>query len=106
MKRGLEKHGFNVDGFTDPLQALKSFRANHYYQIVTDIRMPIMNGFEFARAIYAKDQSANICFLTSFEILEDEAKKVFSSLPSHCFVKKPITPSELANHIRSRDLDS
>src|SRR5262245_52478459 len=101
MKRGLEKHDFVVDAFSDPKQALEQFSSGQYLQIIADIRMPKMNGFEFAREIWAKDPNANICFLTSFEIFEDEAKKIFSHLNSHCFITKPITAKDLAQHIRN-----
>jgi CheY-like chemotaxis protein len=52
VKQILQKYGFkNVFAFTDPLLALEHFRINHkdYFLIISDIRMPIMNGFEFVR---------------------------------------------------------
>jgi hypothetical protein len=58
-----------------------------------------MNGFELARRIWSIDANADVCFLTSLEIHESEAKKVFSSLKNHCFVKKPVTASLLAKHL-------
>jgi len=106
MKRGLEQHGFIVDGFTDPHQALDHYKPKYYGRIITDIRMAQMSGFDLARAIFAKDPNAKFCFLTSFEILEDEAKRVFSNLPSYCFIKKPIAPSALAKHIKAHEQPS
>jgi DNA-binding response OmpR family regulator len=42
----LQKSGFEVSSFNDPLLALQSFKP-HYYDLVTlDIKMPKMNGFE------------------------------------------------------------
>lgn len=99
LKTGLESQGFRVDVFNDPNAALENFKPDHYDRIITDVRMPSMNGFELARRIWAIDASADICFLSSFEIYEEEAKKVFSNLKDHCFVKKPIAPSQLARHI-------
>ena len=50
VKQILQKDGFkNVFAFTDPLLALEHFRINHkdYSLIMSDIRMPVMNGFQF-----------------------------------------------------------
>jgi len=101
MKAGLEQYGFSIDGFTNPQQALDHFKPGYYDRIITDIRMPVMSGFDFARTVIAKDPSAQICFMTSFEIHDDEARKVFSNLPSYCFIKKPITANALAKHIKA-----
>jgi DNA-binding LytR/AlgR family response regulator len=59
-----------------------------YSRIVLPSRMPGINGFELARAIWRQDESAQICFLTAFEIYEQEAKAVFKDFKTHCFVKK------------------
>ena len=99
MKIGLEKAGYSVDVYNDPKRALDNFKPNYYDRIISDIRMPSMNGFELARKIWAIDSSADICFLSSFEIHENEAKKLFSNDKDHCFLKKPVTPSQLVKHI-------
>jgi two-component system response regulator ChvI len=101
LKKGLELEGFTVDIYNDPQAALDSFKPDTYDQIILDIRMPGMTGFELARAIWAQDPQARVCFLSSFEIYDYEAKKVFSDLNSTCFVKKPLTPTALAVHIQT-----
>jgi DNA-binding response OmpR family regulator len=98
MKIGLEKAGYSVDVYNDPKTALDNFKSNSYDRIIADIRMPSMNGFELARKIWAIDSNADVCFL-SLEIHENEAKKVFSNHKNHCFLKKPVTPSQLVKHI-------
>ena len=47
----LIKNGFNVFGFTNPFLALEHFQMNFkdYSIILSDIRMPGMNGFEFVK---------------------------------------------------------
>lgn len=101
LKSGLQRHGFIVDAFNDPNQALTQFKPSYYDAIVLDVRMPRMTGFELAKEIWAKDPSARICFLSAFEIRENEAKMVFTNFKSHCFIKKPIMPSALIEHINS-----
>jgi two-component SAPR family response regulator len=66
--------------------------------------MPSMNGFEFARGVGAIDSGADVCFLSLFEIHEKEAKAVFSNHKDHCFVTKPVTPSQLVRHIQEHGI--
>ena len=42
---GLEHYGFQVHIFTDPFEALFNFKADYYDIIISDVRMPKMNGF-------------------------------------------------------------
>lgn len=106
MRLGLRKFGFDVDTFNDPMLALSQFKPNYYDAIILDIRMPGMSGFELARQIWAKDPDVRICFCSAFEIYENEAKKVFVGFKSHCFLKKPIMPSDLAKHIEAHILSA
>lgn len=101
MRLGLEKHGFSVDTYNNPTQVLTQFKPGYYDSIVLDVRMPGVSGFELAKAIWTKDPHARICFLSAFEIYESEAQKVFRNFKTHCFVKKPITPNKLIQHIEA-----
>jgi DNA-binding response OmpR family regulator len=100
LGRGLKARGYDVSLFQDPAQALFDYRPGKYDFHIIDIRMPGMSGFDLARQIWQQDPKATVCFLTAFEIFEDEARKVFKDLNSNCFVKKPITPSALAEHLQ------
>jgi DNA-binding response OmpR family regulator len=103
LNDGLQRHGYDVETYNDPEVAIEKYKTNVFDRVITDIRMPTMNGFELARRIWQIDAGAGICFLTSFEIHEAEAKKVFPNLKDRCFVKKPLTPSQLAQHIQQHE---
>ena len=53
IKSFLQKHGFHVYAFTDPHLALEHFQINAtiYCLIISDIKMPHMNGFEFIKKV-------------------------------------------------------
>jgi DNA-binding NtrC family response regulator len=101
LKHGLELQGFDVVSYNDPLKALSDYTKNHYDLHVFDVRMPGISGFNLARQIWLLDPMAEVCFFTSFEIYEDEAKTVFKDFKKWCFIKKPISPSALAEHIKT-----
>ena len=100
LKAGLERQGFEVDAFTNPITALQHYEPNIYDRIITDIRMPAMSGFEFARQLWAIDTQANVYFTSSFEINES-ARKMFPNLKSYCFIKKPFAATVLAKHVEA-----
>jgi len=105
LKSGLQsKGGFAVDTFNDGETSLKAF-AEHtpdYYDLVlTDIRMPKMNGFELYRRIREKNTSIPIAFITAFEINEDEFSKVMPSIKVRDFIKKPIRIPDLVERLNA-----
>ena len=106
LQEGLTYFGFKVDAFTNPEEALSEFKAGTYDAAVLDIRMPKISGFELARKLWEQDPRIQICFLTAFEIYEAEAHRVFPTMKSITFIKKPVAPSTLAKHIQSRFVEA
>ena len=70
MERGLKEYGFNVSAFTDPVRALEDFKVNcnHYNIILSDIRMPRVNGYEFVKKAKEIDKQAKIVVMSGFEV--------------------------------------
>jgi DNA-binding response OmpR family regulator len=99
IKMGLEKHGFEVDAFTDPSAAKSQFKQGIYDLLLIDIRMPRISGFDLYRELVKIDDKAKICFITAFEIYYDEFRRVFPKLKVDCFVKKPVSMEVLAELI-------
>jgi DNA-binding response OmpR family regulator len=101
IKSGLERKGFEVHTYNDPLKALGAFKPDTYDLMLIDIRMPKMNGFELYREIKKKNDKVKICFFTAFEVYYDEFRRMFPNLEVKCFIRKPITISDLVTHINS-----
>lgn len=100
LKKGLEKYGYEIDVFNDPLLALSSFRAGSYDLILLDIRMPKMDGFELYQRITQLDSKTKVCFMTAFEVYYDALKELFpDSYESVCFVRKPIAIQDFVKRI-------
>jgi DNA-binding response OmpR family regulator len=105
VKRGLESNNaFTVDTFSSgesALQAFESHPENYYDLVITDIRMPKMNGFELYRRIKEKDKSMKIAFITAFEINKEEFNKVMPSVNVIDFISKPLSVSNLITKLKS-----
>jgi DNA-binding response OmpR family regulator len=96
----LEYHGFKVDSFNDPQEALSKYKPGLYDLVVLDIKMPKMDGFELYHEIKKKDNNANVCFLTASELYYQEfRKKEYCALDRNLFIRKPIENEELVKQI-------
>ena len=96
----LEYHGFKVDSFNDPQEALSKFKPGLYDLIILDIKMPKMDGFELYHEIKKKDNNAKVCFLTASELYYEEfRKKEYCALDRNLFIQKPIDNEHLIKEI-------
>jgi DNA-binding NtrC family response regulator len=103
LKLGLLKNRFLVNAFTNPEEALQSFKSNaeSYCLMLSDIRMPTLSGIQLARKVKEVNPGVKVVLMTSFEIRDNEFSKVFPSTHVDGFVQKPIGIKDLTNKILS-----
>jgi len=102
LKIYLEIQGFQVDAFTDPVNALAQFKADYYQLLILDIKMPEMNGFELYSEIKKKDKTVKVFFLTALSEMHDYdayKKEVFPKEGERYFIAKPIENDEILKRI-------
>jgi DNA-binding response OmpR family regulator len=102
IKEGLEYHGFIVDIFSNPLEALSSFKPELYDLVLIDVKMPQMSGFEFHQELRKKatyGTEIKTCFITAYEIYFETLKNEFPELYGGCFIRKPIKIEDLVRKI-------
>ena len=98
IKTVLENQKYSVFGFTKPPIALEHFRSNYafYGLVITDLRMPIMNGFDFIKSIRQIKSEVKVLLMTAFEINNDpDFADMFKSHNIDGFLQKPISIKEL-----------
>jgi DNA-binding NtrC family response regulator len=97
IKVALHNHGYNVFGFTDPLLALEHFKINlsTYSLVISDLRMPLMNGFEFVRKVKKMNPKIKVLLMTAFEINDSEFTRVLPEPKIDGFIQKPISMRKL-----------
>ena len=89
----LKRHGFSVYGFTEPLLALEHFKANSkdYSLVISDVRMPIMTGFEFVRKVKALNSGVKVLLMTAFDV-DDKLYQEYSKKEIiNGFAQKPVS---------------
>jgi DNA-binding NtrC family response regulator len=101
LKMGLLKNGFLVDAFTNPEDALKSFKSDSdsYCLVLSDIRMPSISGILLSKKVKEVNPNVKVVLMTAFEIRDNEFSKVFPSTQVDGFVQKPIAIKDLTDKI-------
>jgi CheY-like chemotaxis protein len=102
IKQSLQKGGLHVYAFTDALLALEHFRLNckHYILVLSDVRMPGMDGFEFVRKLKEINSTTKVLLMSAFEINSTELSTALGSVHIDGFIQKPISMNELNSIIR------
>jgi CheY-like chemotaxis protein len=101
FKIGLEDDkSFEVYAYTDPLEALSSFRPHFYDLLLVDINMPKMNGFELCSGILEIDVNVRICFITAGDTNIEALREIYPTLSIGCFIKKPVSINELIKRLK------
>jgi DNA-binding NtrC family response regulator len=103
LKMGLVKNGFLVEAFTNPEEALQSFKsdAESYCLVLSDIRMPSISGIQLSKRVKEVNPLVKVVLMTAFEIRDNEFSKVFPSTHVDGFVQKPIGIKDLTDKVLS-----
>ena len=98
----LEDEGYQVNIYNDPNSLLEEFEPGIYDLLITDIRMPRINGFELASRIRIMDRKIKICLATAFEEYYESIIKTYSNLSFNCIIRKPINKDKFFEIIKNR----
>jgi DNA-binding NtrC family response regulator len=86
--------GYEVVTAADGREALAKLETMHVAAILTDLIMPVMDGFEFLRALIDRGQFAPAIVLTSLGDIE-HAVTIVHELQAFWFLEKPAQPAVL-----------
>jgi len=95
----LERLGYRVTGFVDPVQALRRFRASpdDFDVVVTDLSMFGMNGFELTRRVRAIRPDIPVLLTSGY--LRSEDREAAHQCGIRELILKPNTVEELGHAI-------
>ena len=97
----LERYGYQVSSFTDPVKAMEAFSADPaaFDVVITDFTMPRMTGLEVARMVREKRPTVPVLMCTGFseQLTEEHARRV----GVRAVVMKPIVGIKLAAALRT-----
>lgn len=101
FRQALMNKGFHVFGFTDPFLALEHFQINckQYVLVISDLRMPGMNGFEFIKKIKEIKPEIKVFLMTAFEINDTEFERLLPRVKIEGIIQKPVSLADLAGTV-------
>ncbi len=103
FKLGLQRSlGSDVFVFANPLLALEHYKINSdkYGLVISDVRMPVMNGYEFVAKVKQINPDVKICLMSAFEI-NDLRSNYVNSLKIDEFLQKPLSIQRLAEIVEN-----
>ncbi len=92
-ERILSHEGYSVDTAMSAKEAMQLLEKNLYDLIITDIKMPEMDGIEFMKQVRAKNPDINIVVITGYP--SQESIREALSLRIIDYLPKPFSPIHL-----------
>jgi DNA-binding NtrC family response regulator len=109
IKQSLQRQEFKVCAFTDPFKALAHFNSDpkdYHGTVLSDIRMPGMNGYEFVRRVKESDPKVKVVLMSAFEINEKEFHNLLPDIKVDSFLQKPFSIQRLNDVVEKISLNS
>ena len=89
----LQREGYEVDSTTRPRIALEKLQAEPYSLIITDLKMPEMDGFEFSRQVRGMDTEIPLVMMTGFATITTAIQALREGVDD--YVTKPFKIDEM-----------
>ena len=104
IRRYLEKWGFSVDTFTNPLYALQKFKENPdaYSLGLLDIRMPEMTGIRLATLMREIKPDIKVVIMTAYEVTLDELHEHLPTITHRDILQKSFKLLQICNAVKKQ----
>ncbi len=90
----LEKNGYAVTGVSNGQEALDAMAGDYFDVIITDIMMPVMDGYEFVRALRESGNTTPVMVITAKDAFDDMRQGFISGADD--YMVKPVNVNEMA----------
>ena len=95
----LKNSGYSADGCTNPLEAYDKMYNNLYDLIISDIMMPKVDGYEFARTVREINKTIPILFITARDDFTSKQNGFLAGIDD--YMVKPINMDELILRVKA-----
>ena len=89
----LTKNGYAVKGVSNGQEALAAMDADYFDLIISDIMMPVMDGYEFVRELRSVGNTTPVLMITAKDAFDDMRQGFLSGTDD--YMVKPINVNEM-----------
>ena len=89
----LNKNGYDVTGVDNGKKALDALTNDYYDLVISDIMMPVMDGYELVRSLRETNQTIPVMMITAKEAFDDMRMGFLSGTDD--YMVKPINVNEM-----------
>jgi CheY-like chemotaxis protein len=100
----LEKWGFSVDTFTNPLFAFEQFKKDPdaYSLALLDIRMPEMTGIKLASLLREIKPEIKVVIMTAYDVTPDELHEHLPMITHQDILQKPFRLLQICTAVKNQ----
>ena len=99
MEAVLRDQAYQVKAYTNPVQAVADFAAGSYDLVITDIKMPEMDGLEVLQHLRRRDPEIPVIMITAFATVEMSIQALRRG--AYDMLTKPFEPDELIYRVKN-----
>lgn len=95
----LTKNGYTVKGVSNGQEALDAMDNDYYDLIISDIMMPVMDGYEFVRTLRDTGNTTPVLMITAKDAFDDMRQGFLSGTDDYMI--KPINVNEMVLRVQA-----
>jgi DNA-binding NtrC family response regulator len=99
MEAVLRDQGYQVRSYTRPVQAVAEFTAGDFDLIISDIKMPEMDGLEVLQHVRKRDPEVPVIMITAYATVEMSIQALRHG--AYDMLTKPFEPDELCYRVKN-----
>ncbi|MCP3941721.1 MAG: sigma-54-dependent Fis family transcriptional regulator [Desulfobacteraceae bacterium] len=92
LRRIVEKLGYKVSSYTNPLGALKQMKVFHYHLVITDVKMPGMDGMDLLVNVKIHHPTIEVILMTGYANIDKAIEATREG--AFYYLEKPFTPDQ------------
>jgi two-component system response regulator (stage 0 sporulation protein F) len=93
LSKILSKEGYSVETAANGKEAIDTIKRQSFDLVITDMRMPLMDGFEVLREIKKLDFEVGVIMITAYGEVESYLEAM--NLGAFEYINKPVRVNEL-----------
>lgn len=97
-KKCLIPEGYDVDVAANGVEGLFMTENNRYDVILTDLKMPDMDGMEFLVKVKERHPDTKVIMITGYSTVEHAVKAM--RIGAYNYIEKPFTPDALIEAVK------